>query len=373
MNNTDQLRILQYNLHKNRERTHGILNDPDMKEFTILMIQEQFWSPFTKSSPLHHSWSLIEPHTKTDRNPRAAIYVNNKHLPAACLTQLPVPSTDVAAVEISLPGASKPSLFINVYNPCDESVLPTLQSYLTENLIPHHYELIVIGGDFNCHHPLWNPSEYTRHDDEADRLIDLAASLDLNLMLPPGTITYPNANTSIDLVWGNEAAIDAMLKCKIAEDHDHGSDHLPIETVLTTKTHTITPEPVFNFTKTNWEEFSNRLKQYLPPSDSPHKTRADIDRYTVQLVDAITSAVKDTTPFIKPSPHSKRWWTEELTQLKREANRLRKVYQLTRHDIDRVAWKAKSKEYTDEIANAKTTNWRKYIEEADGKSIYQIK
>jgi hypothetical protein len=55
MNTMDELRILQYNLHKNRERNHGILNDPDMKEYTILMIQEQFWSYITKSSPLHHS------------------------------------------------------------------------------------------------------------------------------------------------------------------------------------------------------------------------------------------------------------------------------------------------------------------------------
>jgi hypothetical protein len=86
MNTMDELRILQYNLHKNRERTHGILNDPDMKEYTILMIQEQFWSYITKSSPPYHSWSLIEPQATKDKNPRVAIYVNNKYLPALCLT-----------------------------------------------------------------------------------------------------------------------------------------------------------------------------------------------------------------------------------------------------------------------------------------------
>jgi len=374
MNTMEELRILQYNLHKNRERTHRILNDPDMKEYTILMIQEQFWSPFTKSSPLHHAWSLIEPHATTDRNPRAAIYVNSKHLPAACLTQLPVPSTDIVALEISLPDTQKPSLFINVYNPCDESVLPTLHSYLEQNLRPHRYEFIVMGGDFNCHHPLWNRPEYDRHDDEADRLIDLAASLDLKLMLPPGTVTYPNAGTSIDLTWGNETAVNNMLKCKIAEDHDHGSDHLPIETVITRTIQTPPSEPAFNFTKTNWKEFNKRLKLHLLPlANLSYKTRAGIDKYTEQLVNAIISAVKETTPLTKPSPHSKRWWTEQLTQLKREANRLRKVYQLTRHDIDRAAWKAKAKEYTDEIAKAKVTKWKEYIEKADDKSIYQIK
>ena len=33
-------RILQNNLHKHKERTYGILNDPDIKDFTMLIIQE---------------------------------------------------------------------------------------------------------------------------------------------------------------------------------------------------------------------------------------------------------------------------------------------------------------------------------------------
>ena len=48
-----QLGILQNNLHKSRERTHGILNDPDMKRYAILMLQEQYWSTYTKSSPIY--------------------------------------------------------------------------------------------------------------------------------------------------------------------------------------------------------------------------------------------------------------------------------------------------------------------------------
>jgi hypothetical protein len=231
-----------------------------------------------------------------------------------------------------------------------------------------------MGGDFNCHHPMWNPSEYERHDDEADSLIDLTASLGLNLMLPSGTIIYPNAGITIDLVWGNETAINNVLKCKIAENQDHGSDHLPIETVISiSPTQIPTPEPMFNFAKTNWEDFKIQLKQYLPsPAYQVCKTRADIDKHIEQLVDVITSAIEMTTPKVRPSPHSKRWWTKELTQLKREANRLRKVYQLTRHHIDKMAWKAKAKEYNEEIPKTQTTHWRGYIEKPDNKNIGQI-
>src|SRR5436305_13326919 len=113
---TTQLRILQNNLHKNKERTDGILNDPDMKNYTILMLQEQYWSPYTKSSPIHHSWALFEPSIQnTERAPRAAIYVNKNQLPAAKISQLPMPSPSLLVSNIS--ASQKQFLSFNFYNP----------------------------------------------------------------------------------------------------------------------------------------------------------------------------------------------------------------------------------------------------------------
>ena len=50
-------------------------------------------------------------------------------------------------------------------------------------------------GDFNLRHPLWNPTGYARHDEEADALLEMMAGQKLSLLLPPGTITYPYAGT----------------------------------------------------------------------------------------------------------------------------------------------------------------------------------
>jgi len=351
---TTQLRILQNNLHKNKERTHGILNDPDMKNYTILMLQEQYWFPYTKSSPIHHSWALFEPSIQnTERAPRAAIYVNKNQLPAAKISQLPMPSSDVVVIQIS--ASQKPILLINIYNPCNESVLTTVHTYL-QSLRNQDYEFIIMGGDFNCHHPMWNPQSYTRHDEEADTLVDLAADLGLSLMIPPGTITYPNAGTAIDLVWGNNPAVHNVLKCQIAENQDHGSDHLPIETILDINAEkTVLNEPGFNYAKANWDQFKNQLEMHISSTSFPKTctTLADIDTYTEQLINVIQMAVKESTPIKKPSPHSKHWWNEQLTELRRQANRLRKVYRKTRNDIDREAWRRKANEYTKEIAKAK--------------------
>ena len=367
------LRILQNNLHKQKERTYGILNDPDIKDFTMLMIQEQYWSNYTKSSPTHHAWILYEPMgtASDEQQPRSVIYVNKKSFTAAQITQLLIPSADITAIQAKLQGASKSSLFINIYNPSDNSALPALQRYFQQNP-PHHYELIIMAGDFNCHYPMWNPPRYSRHDEEADKLVEIATELGLNLLIPPGTVTFPNAETAIDLVWANEMASARMMKCGVAQVHDHGSDHLPIETWLIGEIQKLPELPSFNYNKTDWEKFKEILQQQLPciPHLNTLWSQAAIDKYTGQLTIALTKAIEESTPYRKPCKHSKHWWTPELKVLQCRANRQRNLYRRTRSPIDKEAWVEKAREYTDGIYQAIRSKWKEYIGNADGKSIY---
>ena len=117
--------------------------------------------------------------------------------------------------------------------------------------------MVLLAGDFNCHHPLWNPRHYLVQDEAGDELVESVSDLNLELLLPPGTITYPHAKTAIDLVWGNNNAALRLLKCHIASDKDLGSDHLPIETVIAiTGEKEGTTRPPYNYSKSNWEKFS---------------------------------------------------------------------------------------------------------------------
>ena len=59
---------------------------------------------------------------------------------------------------------------------------------------------IIIAGDFNLHHPLWNPSDRHDYDAEADTLINTMSQLRLKPILPAGTVTFIRAKTAIDLV-----------------------------------------------------------------------------------------------------------------------------------------------------------------------------
>jgi hypothetical protein len=101
---------------------------------------------------------------------------------------------------------AKPTLILNIYNPHGrESIIIPLRQYLHRNLCQSNYYTIIIAGDFNLHHPIWNPSNYAKYESQADELIEMMADHSMRLIIPPGTITYPakgprSSGTAIDLV-----------------------------------------------------------------------------------------------------------------------------------------------------------------------------
>ena len=171
-NDTNTIAILQYNLRKKLSRTHSILNDPSSSKYTMLIIQEQYWSEYTESAPIHGSWTLIESGSYPNRNPRSAIYINNLILDTTAFHIIAIPLPDVTAIAINTTNESKPSLIINLYNPGDENLISPFTEYLQRNIDPSQYHAIIIAGDFNLHHPLWNPTYHHKHDQQADELID---------------------------------------------------------------------------------------------------------------------------------------------------------------------------------------------------------
>ena len=109
------IKILQCNLQKSSSKTASILNHPDSKLFTILLLQEQYYSQYTKSSPTHTSWTLLEPTEKTPTHrPRSAIYLNNRLLPSSTFEPIPIPIHDITAVAVTTANESKPTAIITV-------------------------------------------------------------------------------------------------------------------------------------------------------------------------------------------------------------------------------------------------------------------
>jgi hypothetical protein len=100
-NEEQNIAILQCNLHKSQPRTHSILNDPTSLKYTMLTLQEQYWSEYTESSLIHHSWTLIESRSLPSGTPRSAIYINNSKLSTEAFQIIDIPLSDIMAIAIN--------------------------------------------------------------------------------------------------------------------------------------------------------------------------------------------------------------------------------------------------------------------------------
>ena len=241
---------------------------------------------------------------------------------------------------------------------------------------------MIIAADFNLHHALWNPVGYTIQDPEGQKLVETMMDTDLRPLLPSGMITRstgpnsPQTPTTIDLVWGNEMAEKILIKCHtVEESNDHGSDHYPIEIVLDLHPKKPPlPPPTYNYSETNWDLVKIDLECLFPPPINPNSTTPqELDNYTLALVNAYQNAVAKHTPWKRPSPHCKRWWSQELSDLRKQMNRLRNKYWRTHNEIEGEKWRNMRRRYRSEIQAAKRKTWESFVEEADERTIWTAK
>src|SRR5579859_383311 len=377
----DYLRIMQYNVNKSKTITHSILNDDTTKDFTLILVQEPPRLRHNRLPPLHQSWTLIESTTRSNDPPRTAIYINNRKLPPASFEHIPISHGDITAISIAPnPPQIKPTLIINIYNSHEQTLPGTIHTHLTRDVHLPDYGATIIAGDFNLHHPLWNPPGYLDQDPEAEILIEAMMRMDFRPLLPAGSITFPLRNnsggTAIDLVWGNEEAENLIIKCHtITNQNDHGSDHLPIEIVLEAAPKTITPtNPPYNFAKTSLDLLKSILQPSLPLILlDPHPTPDELDNYAETLTKAIWNALDKTTHRKKLTPHSKRWWTPHLSETRRVVNNARNRYRRTNNEADQMEWKAYRRRYKEEMEQAQKRKWKEFLEEVDEKTIWIVK
>ncbi|KAH3938737.1 hypothetical protein HBH98_241500 [Parastagonospora nodorum] len=94
---------------------------------------------------------------------------------------------------------------------------------------------------------------------------------------------------------------------------------------------------------------------------------------TERLIAAVLEAVHALTTRARPSPYAKRWWTQDLTQLRRVYTHWRNRARAARHsgaarpDLEETA-KGASKQYHDVIRQQKRKHWDDFL--ADNVNIW---
>ncbi len=263
------LNILQLNAQKSPAVQLNLLNDEDLANYGILMLSEphawridgevivttvshSFWQPFLPSTINPEGWPF-----------RAMIWVN-KNLQAI---QMEIASPDICAVVLLL--GTRTLLTISVYIP--EKNQEALKNavrliHLTvQNARSQFGEQLelVIAGDFNCHDERWGGDEVAlsaRHG-EAEPILEMMEDLELDTLLPRGTITWENAanQSTLDLMLTSYSLAESHLKYQIHQT-EHESDHRAIDTELYIDLTEPTPPVRYLFKKAPWNEIRQAVE-----------------------------------------------------------------------------------------------------------------
>jgi hypothetical protein len=160
----NSLRILQINLNKSEKAHLDILNSKVSQNYDIMLIQEPYATAFNGIRTPTNFRPVFPSNRFTSKDKvRSVIWVNREIDTKNWLT-LDIPNTsDITAIQLKGP-YGKLSIF-NIYNDCTHSRNEaSLRRYIQDNsdiVLATENHHMVLAGDFNRHHPLWDNDEDT--------------------------------------------------------------------------------------------------------------------------------------------------------------------------------------------------------------------
>lgn len=338
-----------------------------MFHFDVLLVQEPGLHA-NRHPPQHAAWVAV--HAPTSNGPLKAITYIKKELYSSLPVMVDQSLTDENMVTVSI----RHFHVTNLYNRTSLPISP-LQSWMDRVDAGTNPGTRIIAGDFNLHHPMWQAT--SEADSASNRWVDWITLNDMLLASTPDIATHERGNT-IDLVFTtNNTSITNSASENIGSDHELLDWTLyrdPVEFELP-------PQPIagFNYSKANWERFTNELKarcEHITPPRSM-KTNGNIlrshktaDKFACTLVELLEQSLDASTPRLRITARSKRWWTPQLKAQKRRLRVTRgraKRFPTAQNLRER---EDSNKEYAKAIQEAKSTTWNNWLSQLKGADIW---
>lgn len=182
--------------------------------------------------------------------------------------------------------------------------------------------------------------------------------------------------TRPDNVFCSQNAMEVLVKCTtVPGRRGAGTDHVPIDTVLSLPVTRTPPSISHNFRATDREEFKDILRQKIVALPPPEKIRseAEFHQKLASITTSILDTIEQTVPKSKPSPHTKRWWNKDLETLRKAKNPLNSVsyrFRMDRQHPSHEQLRVARNKLSDAIRNAKQSHWENFLEETDDGSLW---
>ncbi|SJL06791.1 uncharacterized protein ARMOST_10133 [Armillaria ostoyae] len=357
----------------------------------IIMIQEPYISKQGKSRATQ-GWITVYPSNhEEDPSHTRALTLINRSISTNAWSSIPLATQDAVAITVRTPTESL--IIVNIYSDGDSTetweLVDTVLTRFTaqrrdERGLPYRF---ICGGDWNAHHPLWDePRNSHLFTDaalrRAGRLLQLVGRHHLKMPLPafiPTLRAFSTGNyTRVDNIFCSDELLPAFIRCTV----DHAAqpprtDHFPIISTIDISPPRSDFEPRRNFRKVEWQKFYDTLKERLNTLPPPSEIEDNEQMYRMlgDLNNIVQEVIDKYVPWTKPSPYAKRWWTPELTVLRKCLCRVqRKAYEFRTFPDHPVHEERKQLRniYAEAIEKAKTTCWIDWLENAGSRSIWEI-
>jgi ribonuclease HI len=380
-----KLRIWQQNVHKSKTAHDYILNTANPKDWDVIALQEP-WIDKYGNSRGSQFWRVIYPaNFYTEGRPRVrSILLINTNISTDCYISLPILHSDITAVRFR--GENGFLSLFNIYNEItnnDTLNCLDLFSDLNAPLIrPAISDCVLWLGDFNRHHPMWE-DDSNEHlfepEDYIAPLINLLYKNDMLLSLPKGIPTFqaPSGNwTRPDNVWRCNTSDNLLMRCDtLPAIRPPLADHMPIVTILDLPLPRAAATKALDFRSADWPDINSKLVALLEvKSPATHiQTKEEFYEKVSDLVRITSDTLAKNLDEKRPNPFKKRWWTKELSLLKKAQNRLSnksfKFRHLREHPIH-AEYRTAANKFKEVMRETREQDWKDWLETITQQDLY---
>jgi ribonuclease HI len=374
-----KISILQHNTWRKTHVMHSCLEIAIKSHTDFVLIQEPWIASDNTTTISHAAYYCILPNSSNTR-PRVAIFARKQSKFTFCHRTDLTTDSDIIIIDVSEPDIETFQI-INIYN---EKALDSESNQYTVERSLQHISLTketLIAGDFNSHHYWWNSS--ISNSVRAESLILWLEQHNFELINEPDVYTYARNNgenasfSVIDLSFATKNLSESISDWHIDEENASGSDHEIIKFNIRTKATELVENPLcsqfFNYKKADWKKFSEEIQMQSQNIDFSHLNYSndenDLNAAALQLQSIINAAAEKSIAKIKFSENSKPWWSEKLTNLRKNYSHNRRKWKNNQASYTQHA-EARN-QYFQEIKLAKQQCWNNFLENADSDQVFK--